>query len=274
MRLAGFDALELGLDSLGAPAWLKDPNGTYLAVSHRLASHLSTRRAQMRSRNHADFWPGADVAEFAAGDRAALAHGRVVVVPEHHPRAGYLVTLKLPVFEAGGRPVGTVGVFASSRRAALARHAAALVRTMRSLCDPHLSRLGLRPLPASVDRASLARQALNDPKVPGWLEAMRRRLVQDFRRSHRIQDLARGARVHPSYAGRVFVHHFGESIGAFQARLRTEWCRVELLRSNRTAREIGIDAGFSDQSHFNRVFRAYTGVTPGTYRRRAGRRDT
>jgi AraC-like DNA-binding protein len=30
--------------------------------------------------------------------------------------------------------------------------------------------------------------------------------------------------------------------------------------------QVAIDAGFSDQSHLNRVFRRFTGMTPGQYR--------
>jgi AraC-like DNA-binding protein len=39
--------------------------------------------------------------------------------------------------------------------------------------------------------------------------------------------------------------------------------------------EIGLAAGFSDQSHFSKVFKRHTGMTPGSFRARLpGRRRT
>lgn len=44
----------------------------------------------------------------------------------------------------------------------------------------------------------------------------------------------------------------------------------EMLRSNRTTiLQVALACGFSNQSHFNRVFRKVTGVTPGEYRKSA-----
>jgi AraC-like DNA-binding protein len=40
------------------------------------------------------------------------------------------------------------------------------------------------------------------------------------------------------------------------------------VSSSPASRDIALEAGFSDQSHLTRVFRALTGMTPATYRQR------
>jgi AraC family transcriptional regulator len=37
--------------------------------------------------------------------------------------------------------------------------------------------------------------------------------------------------------------------------------------TSRPLAELSVEAGFADQSHFTRLFRARTGLTPATYRR-------
>ena len=44
---------------------------------------------------------------------------------------------------------------------------------------------------------------------------------------------------------------------------------AELIRkTSKSLAEVGIEVGFSDQSHFTRVFTQMTGETPGALRRR------
>jgi AraC-like DNA-binding protein len=43
--------------------------------------------------------------------------------------------------------------------------------------------------------------------------------------------------------------------------------RTLLARTNTPLLDIALTCGFSDQSHFNRVFKKHTGVPPGQYRR-------
>nr|WP_249665395.1 helix-turn-helix domain-containing protein [Mucilaginibacter sp. Bleaf8] len=38
-------------------------------------------------------------------------------------------------------------------------------------------------------------------------------------------------------------------------------------KNNHSLTEIGYLAGFSDQSHFNRVFKKFTGESPSTYKK-------
>ncbi|TFZ05261.1 helix-turn-helix domain-containing protein [Ramlibacter henchirensis] len=61
----------------------------------------------------------------------------------------------------------------------------------------------------------------------------------------------------------------GESIAAFIQRLRLEACIRELQHSGANARpitDIALSWGFGNPSHFSRVFRDHTGMTPSAFR--------
>jgi transcriptional regulator GlxA family with amidase domain len=51
-------------------------------------------------------------------------------------------------------------------------------------------------------------------------------------------------------------------------RLRIERATHDLVTSNAPLSEIGVRAGFFDQSHFSKVFQRHTGLTPAAYRAR------
>jgi AraC family transcriptional regulator len=48
--------------------------------------------------------------------------------------------------------------------------------------------------------------------------------------------------------------------------VRIEFARRELAASSASLSTIAAAAGFCDQSHFSRLFKQYTGVTPAEYR--------
>jgi AraC-like DNA-binding protein len=48
---------------------------------------------------------------------------------------------------------------------------------------------------------------------------------------------------------------------------RIECAKLMLADRRRNLVDIALEAGFSEQSHFNRAFRAATGATPNAWRR-------
>jgi len=105
---------------------------------------------------------------------------------------------------------------------------------------------------------------------PAWLWRAQDFLHARFMEPLRLADLAGELAVHPAHLARAFREQFGTSVGGYIRRLRLEWAAAELERSETALAAIALAAGFADQSHFTRVFRRYTGFTPGAYRR--GRR--
>jgi transcriptional regulator GlxA family with amidase domain len=70
---------------------------------------------------------------------------------------------------------------------------------------------------------------------------------------------------------RAFKKCFNLSPSAFFRAMRVAHSRWELLNTNKSSGRIALDHGFSDASHFTRVFRKYYGATPAAARDAPGR---
>ena len=103
-------------------------------------------------------------------------------------------------------------------------------------------------------------------RSPRWLREATELVHARFRESLRVVDVAAAVGVHPVHLARVFRLHHGRTIGDEVRRLRIDWAAAELLRTERPLAEIAFEAGFADQSHFTRAFKARLGVTPGRFR--------
>ncbi|HML32991.1 AraC family transcriptional regulator [Sporomusa sphaeroides] len=65
---------------------------------------------------------------------------------------------------------------------------------------------------------------------------------------------------------RAFKEEFNIPPHTYQTLLRINYAK-KLLRQNRQIVEVACEAGFYDQSHFHKVFKSHTGVTPEKYQR-------
>src|SRR5438270_12896994 len=95
--------------------------------------------------------------------------------------------------------------------------------------------------------------------------------ARDYVQAHFTENLtlarvARAAGVHPVYLGQIFRQEFGETLGEYLNRIRVRAAAAILANSDLPLSAIAVDLGFYDQSHFTRVFRQFTGATPGTFR--------
>ena len=110
---------------------------------------------------------------------------------------------------------------------------------------------------------ALARLDRDATRTPGWLLRAQELVHARFR----VGEVARAVEVHPAHLARAYRRHFGVSLGSYVRRLRLEWAAAELARSEDPLASVGLAAGFADQSHFSRMFKGHTGLTPGVYRR-------
>ena len=66
----------------------------------------------------------------------------------------------------------------------------------------------------------------------------------------------------------LFSRHIGQSPNDFIQSLRCDRARSFLEERDATVTDIAFELGFSSSQYFSRVFRKYTGLSPGEYRRR------
>ncbi len=103
-------------------------------------------------------------------------------------------------------------------------------------------------------------------KPPAWL-AQATDLLQDrFVETLSLSEIALAVGVHPVHLARVFRRHHRCTVGEYVRGLRVGFACRELTYSTASLSEIALAAGFPDQSHFSRVFKRVTGLTPGAFR--------
>jgi AraC-like DNA-binding protein len=107
-------------------------------------------------------------------------------------------------------------------------------------------------------------------EVPTWAKELKE-IIQDQIDTNltlSLKVISQSLNVHPSYLSREFSKYFDDlSFGEYIRKLRIEKS-IELLKDPTYAlAEIAYLTGFSDQSHFNRIFKNHTGKTPAAFRK-------
>ncbi|AEW00032.1 transcriptional regulator [Niastella koreensis] len=69
------------------------------------------------------------------------------------------------------------------------------------------------------------------------------------------------------YLSRYFKKHTGESIQQYIINYKLKLVETRLQRSDMRINEIVYELGFTDESHLNRLFKKYKGVTPTAFRK-------
>ena len=96
--------------------------------------------------------------------------------------------------------------------------------------------------------------------------------IRDHMMEHvSLEEVARVVHLSPSYFSRVFKTERGQTFSEYLQAIRIERAKYLLKNGDYSLTEIAEKAGFFDQSHFIKVFKQATGVTPGLYRRRRDR---
>ena len=106
---------------------------------------------------------------------------------------------------------------------------------------------------------------LAERRRPRWLQRVEDAIDAAGAETPSVTDLAMLAGVHASHLLRTFRRHHGMTVATYVRRRRIERARVEVAKGARPLSMIALDAGFSDQSHFTRVFRKTFGETPARY---------
>ena len=118
--------------------------------------------------------------------------------------------------------------------------------------------------------ADASRSVVNESPAtePRWLRHARELLHAQVADPLTLGDMASAVGVTAAHLARTFRKRHGCTVGEYVRRLRIERAASELATSCTTIAEIGLRAGFFDQSHFSKVFRRHMGMTPAEYRDR------
>lgn len=104
-------------------------------------------------------------------------------------------------------------------------------------------------------------------RAPGWMQRVVERLHDSAAPDVGLVELARIAQAHPSTVARTFRAVHGCTIGQYVRQLRVRRACAMLQTGGEPLSRIALACGFTDQSHFTRVFRQVTGSTPAAFRR-------
>ena len=110
------------------------------------------------------------------------------------------------------------------------------------------------------------KQVSGEKQPPVWLARVVEKLTGEFTENFSTEELAIEAGVHPVHLAAVFRQFYHETMGEYVQKLRVAHASRLLVDREIPLIEIAYEAGFSDQSHFTRIFKRLVGVTPGAFR--------
>ncbi len=105
-------------------------------------------------------------------------------------------------------------------------------------------------------------------KTPAWVNELKQIIQDQIDTNLTLTEISKSLEINPSYLSREFSKHFNNlSFGEYTRKLRIEKA-VELIHQNKySLTQIAYLTGFSDQSHFTRIFKQHTGKSPSLYKK-------
>ncbi|TKB96455.1 chromate resistance protein ChrB domain-containing protein [Pedobacter cryotolerans] len=116
-------------------------------------------------------------------------------------------------------------------------------------------------------------------KAPAWTRELREMIQDqmDTNMSISLRQASDELEINPAYLSREFSKYFDNlSFGDYIRKMRIDKAISFLETTSYPLTEIAYLTGFSDQSHFTRIFKKQTGENPSAYRKisRKGKKDT
>ena len=98
---------------------------------------------------------------------------------------------------------------------------------------------------------------------PSWIFKLRNLLYDKFSEQVSLKEIAAELNLHPVYLCQQFPFYFGCSFGDYTRKIRIEKSVTAMLKKNyHSLTQLAYNCGFADQSHFIRIFKQHTGITP------------
>ena len=117
----------------------------------------------------------------------------------------------------------------------------------------------------------LKKKKTKNKKTPTWVKDLKA-IIQDqidTQFTFDLKKISNDLELNSSYLSREFSKYFEDlNFGDYVRKLRVEKAISLIQNSTYTLTEIAYMTGFSDQSHFTRIFKQSTGKNPSSYRKK------
>ncbi|PJJ11012.1 hypothetical protein CLU83_4496 [Flavobacterium sp. 1] len=134
----------------------------------------------------------------------------------------------------------------------------------------HLQNSPFEDLLHEVYHKFLKNKKITNKKAPVWVKDLKA-IIQDqidTQFTFDLKKISNDLELNPSYLSREFSKYFEDlNFGDYVRKLRIEKAISLIQNSAYTLTEIAYMTGFSDQSHFTRIFKQSTGKNPSSYRK-------
>ena len=106
-------------------------------------------------------------------------------------------------------------------------------------------------------------------KMPEWAKELKEMIQDHIDTNLSLKELSKDLDINPSYLSREFSKHFNNlSFGDYIRKQRIERAIELMAMPSYSLTDIAYLTGFSDQSHFTRIFKKHTGTSPSEYRKK------
>jgi AraC-like DNA-binding protein/ligand-binding sensor protein len=102
------------------------------------------------------------------------------------------------------------------------------------------------------------------------LRKAERYIWENYTRKLSLHEIAEASGLSAPYFSTIFKEEMGENLSNYLNRLRVEKAATMLVETELTLNEIAGACGFEDQSWFSKIFKSFTGLSPGKYREKGG----
>lgn len=107
-------------------------------------------------------------------------------------------------------------------------------------------------------------------RTPAWAKSLKEMIQDqlDTNMTLSLQQASEELEINPAYLSREFSKHFDNlTFGDYMRKLRIKKACQLMQESDHSLTEIAYLTGFSDQSHFTRIFKKQTGLNPASYKK-------
>lgn len=106
-------------------------------------------------------------------------------------------------------------------------------------------------------------------KIPQWAQELKEIIQDHIDTNLSLKEISKDLAISPSYLSREFSKYFEDlSFGEYIRKQRIEKAKELIQTPSYSLTEIAYLTGFSDQSHFTRIFQKHTGQSPSAYRKK------